>query len=166
MEPGVPMKTPILRLLAIGAGAMLLTSAYVRMPSSSIMEMAAQNFLNSLTPEQRAQATYKFEDDQRLDWHFIPKPRKGLPLKEMTSYQTKLAHALLSAGLSQRGYIKAVSIMSLEDVLKIMEKDNGDRRNPDGYFFTIFGEPSSSGVWEIGRASCRERGEMAEVGGE
>jgi len=141
------MKTPILRLLAIGAGAMLLTSAYVRMPSSSIMETAANNFLNSLTPEQRAQATYKFDDDQRFDWHFIPKPRKGLPLREMTSYQTKLAHALLSAGLSQRGYIKAVTIMSLEDVLKIMEKDAGERRNPDGYFFTIFGEPSSTGVW-------------------
>jgi hypothetical protein len=141
------MKTPILRLLAIGTGAMLLTSAYVRIPSSNVMETAAKNFLNSLTPEQRAKATYKFEDDQRYDWHFIPKPRKGLPLKEMTSYQTKLAHALLAAGLSQQGYIKAVSIMSLEDVLKIMEKDDGVRRNPDGYFFTIFGDPTANGVW-------------------
>src|SRR5437588_203458 len=102
MEPGVSMKPSILRLLAIGAGAMLLTSAYVRNPSSSIMETAANNFLSSLTPEQRAQATYKFDDDQRLDWHFIPKPRKGLPLREMTTHQTKLAHALLSAGLSRR----------------------------------------------------------------
>jgi hypothetical protein len=102
------MKPSILRLLAIGAGAMLLTSAYVRVPSSNVMETAAKNFLNSLTPEQRAKATYKFEDDQRFDWHFIPKPRKGLPLREMTTYQTKLAHALLAAGLSQHGYIKAI----------------------------------------------------------
>jgi len=143
------MKTPILRLLTIGAGAMLLTSAYVRNPSSSIMETAANNFLSSLTPEQRAQATYKFDDDQRFDWHFIPKPRKGLPLREMTTHQTKLAHALLSAGLSQRGYIKAVSIMSLEDILKQMEASNpkAPQRDPEGYFFTIFGEPSASGVW-------------------
>src|SRR5579863_5810914 len=116
------MKPSVLRLLAIGAGAMLLTSAYVRIPSSGIMEKAANNFLASLTPEQRAQATYKFDDDQRFDWHFIPKPRKGLPLKDMSSYQTKLAHALLATGLSQRGYIKAVSIMSLEDVLKQLER--------------------------------------------
>src|SRR5260221_4207459 len=116
-----PMKAPMLRLLAIGAGAMLLTSAYVRVASSSIMETAAKNFLNSLNPEQRAKATYKFDDDQRFDWHFIPKPRKGLPLKEMTPYQTKLAHASLSAGLSQRGYIKAGTIMSLHDILKTME---------------------------------------------
>src|SRR2546421_12147180 len=139
MNRGVAMKPSILRLLAIGAGAMLLTSAYVRVPSSSIMEAAAKNFLNSLTPEQRAQATYKFDDDQRFDWHFIPKPRKGLPLKEMTSYQTKLAHALLSAGLSQRGYIKAVTIMSLEDILKQMEAGKGPGRDPEGYFFTVFG---------------------------
>ncbi len=142
-----PMKAPILRLLAIGAGAMLLTSAYVRVPSSTTMETAAKNFLNSLNPEQRAKATYKFDDDQRFDWHFIPKPRKGLPLREMTSYQSKLAHGLLAAGLSQRGYIKAVTIMSLEDVLKTMEKDNGEKRNPDGYFFTVFGDPTSNGVW-------------------
>src|SRR5260370_18475630 len=93
-----PMKVPTLRLLAIGAGAMLLTSAYVRVPSSSIMETAAKSFLNSLTPEQRAKATYKFEDDHRFDWHFIPKPRNVLLLREMTTFQTKLAHALLSAG--------------------------------------------------------------------
>src|SRR5437868_9308683 len=149
MDPGVLMKPSALRLLAIGAGAMLLTSAYVRTPSSTVMETAAKNFLNSLTPDQRAKATYKFEDDQRFDWHFIPKPRKGLPLREMTTFQTKLAHALLAAGLSQHGYIKAVSIMSLEDVLKQMEagKASAPGRDPEGYFFTVFGEPSSNGVW-------------------
>lgn len=128
---------------------MLLTSAYVRVPSSSVMETAAKNFLNSLTPEQRAQATYKFEDDQRFDWHFIPKPRKGLPFREMNNYQSKLAHALLAAGLSSHGYIKAVSIMSLEDVLKNLEKgrSSAPNRDPDGYFFTIFGEPSANGAW-------------------
>src|SRR5579863_3381430 len=143
------MKPSILRLLAVGVGVMLLTSAYVRIPSSGVMETAAKNFLNSLTPEQRAKATYKFEDDERFDWHFIPKPRKGLPLREMTSYQTKLAHALLAAGLSQHGYIKAVSIMSLEDVLKQLEqgKASAPQRDPDGYFFTVFGEPSANGVW-------------------
>ena len=58
----------------------------------------------------------------------------------MTPTQKHLAQALLSAGLSQRGYIKASSIMSLEDMLRIMEKDNGVRRNPEGYFFIVFGE--------------------------
>jgi hypothetical protein len=128
-------------------GIVLLTSAYYRVHSASIMTDAANAFLNSLTPEQRAQATYDFNDDQRFDWHFIPKPRKGLPLKDMSPYQKHLAHALLAAGLSQRGYIKASTIMSLEDVLRILEKDDGVRRNPEGYFFTVFGTPSEKGTW-------------------
>lgn len=136
-----------LRLLALGTGMVLLTSAYYRIHSASIMADAAIAFLNALTPEQRAQATYDFKDEQRFDWHFIPKPRKGLPLKDMTPAQQHLAEALLSAGLSQRGYIKASTIMSLEDVLRIMEKDDGVRRNPLGYFFTVFGQPSDKGTW-------------------
>jgi len=37
--------------------------------------------------------------------------------------------------------------MSLEDVLRIMEKDDGERRNPEKYYFSIFGKPSDTGVW-------------------
>jgi hypothetical protein len=141
------LKASQLRLFALGMGLVLLTSAYYRVHSVSIMADTATAFLNSLTPEQRTQATFDFKDDERMNWHFIPKPRKGLPLKDMTSTQKHLAHALLSAGLSQRGYIKAVTIMSLDDVLRIMEKDDGVRRNPEGYFFSIFGEPSEKGTW-------------------
>ena len=136
-----------LRLLAIGAGATLLITAYSRGPQSGIMADAANAFLASLEPEQKAKATFEFKDDERLNFHFIPRERKGLPLHMMSPMQQHLASALLSAGLSQSGYIKATSIMSLEDVLRIMEKDDGRRRNPDGYFFSIFGTPSDKGTW-------------------
>jgi hypothetical protein len=111
------------------------------------MSEAAKAFLSSLTPEQQAQAVFDFEADERFNWHFIPKERKGLALKDMTPPQKHLAHSLLNAGLSQRGYIKATTIMSLEDVLRILEKDSGVRRNPEGYFFSIFGKPSEEGIW-------------------
>src|SRR5207253_1943657 len=105
-SPGVlGIKTLMPRLLLLSVGVILLTSAYHRTNSVSLMARAANNFLNSLTPEQRAKATYKFEDDQRFDWHFIPKERKGLPLREMTGRQKELAQALLCAGLSQQGFI-------------------------------------------------------------
>jgi hypothetical protein len=58
-----------------------------------------------------------------------------------------LASALLASGLSQTGYIKAVTIMSLEDILKVMENDSGARRNPEKYHFSIFGTPSDAGAW-------------------
>src|SRR4051794_6607488 len=66
------------------------------------MAGAANAFLSALTSEQQAKATYEFKDEERYDWHFVPKSRKGLPFKEMTGAQQKLAHALLCSGLSQR----------------------------------------------------------------
>src|SRR5579883_3678543 len=92
------------------------------------MAWSSNNWLSALTPEQRATATYAFDNDERFDWHFIPKPRKGLPFREMTPAQQKLAHALLSSGLSQHGYAKAVTIMSLEQVLKEIEQGKGPER--------------------------------------
>ena len=141
------MKTAALRIFAIGVGVVLLTSAYTRMHSASVMADAAKAFLGSLTAQQRAQATFQFDSDERFNWHFIPKERKGLSLHDMTGEQKQLAHALVAAGLSQQGYIKAVSIMSLDEVLKVLEAGKGPHRDPEGYFFTVFGEPSATGTW-------------------
>src|SRR4029077_5041763 len=92
--------------------------------SAPMMATAATAFLGALTPEQRQQATFTFDSDERLHWHFIPTeifPRKGLLIRDMTPAQRKLAHDLMKAGLSQRGYMTASSIMELETVLKALE---------------------------------------------
>ena len=141
------MKSVLLRLVGIGIALALLASAYSRLNTTAVMADSANAFLASLTPEQRAQATFPLQDEERFDWHYIPKPRKGLALRDMTSAQKQLAHALLAAGLSQRGYIKATTIMSLDEVLRVMENGKGPRRDPDGYFFTVFGRPSEAGSW-------------------
>src|SRR5438093_1656516 len=129
---------------------LLLCSATLAFPAaaqSPAREMAdaAQNFLAALTPEQKAKAVYEFKDDERFDWHFIPKPRKGLPFKEMTPPQRLLGHALLSSGLSQRGYAKATSIMSLEQILYEIE-NQAPRRDAEMYYVTVFGQPGK-GAW-------------------
>lgn len=111
------------------------------------MAQSAINFWNALTPEQQAKAHYDMKDEERYDWHFIPKPRKGLPLREMTAEQRQLAHAFLASGLSRRGYQQAVTIMSLDEILKEMEKGKGPLRDPDGYFFTVFGTPGANQTW-------------------
>jgi hypothetical protein len=126
---------------------MLLTSAYHRLKSSSLMAEAANRFLAALTPEQRAKATFAFEESERQNWHFVPIERKGLALREMTSAQKHLATALLSAGLSQQGFFKAETIMSLEDVLRLIEHGTGPERDPEKYFVSIFGTPSAEGTW-------------------
>src|SRR5437764_11290246 len=113
------MNATLPRLGALALGTILLTAAYDRTNSASVMTEAANRFLAALTPEQKAKATFQFSDAERMNWFFVPIERKGLPLREMSPYQKHLASALLSAGLSQSGYMKAVTIMSLEEVLKV-----------------------------------------------
>lgn len=113
----------------------------------SVMTESANRLLAALSPEQKAKTVFQFADEERGHWFYIPTERKGITWFEMSAYQRHLASALLAAGLSQAGYIKAVTIMSLEDVLKVMENDNGVRRNPENYHFSIFGTPSDTGTW-------------------
>jgi hypothetical protein len=124
--------------------------SYHRPKTATEMATAAKTFLAALTLEQRTKATMKFEDQERMRWHYIPEsmwPRKGIPFKDLDAAQRQLAHAFLSTGLSQRGYLKATTIMSLEAILKELEQGKGPVRDSDLYFFSIFGEPSESQTW-------------------
>lgn len=141
------MRSLSLRLAAAAIGVIVLTSAYHRLTSSDLMAEAANRFLASLTPEQRAKATFTFEEEERLNWHFVPIERKGLAIREMTPAQKHLATGLLAAGLSQQGMLKAESIMSLEDVLKSIEHGTGPERDPEKYYVSIFGTPAVDGTW-------------------
>ena len=111
------------------------------------MAAAAKNLLTTLTTEQAAKAIYPLKDNERYNWHFIPRERKGLPFKEMAPEQKHLAHALLSTALSHRGYLKASTIMSLEQVLRDLEQGKGPTRDPELYFVTIFGKPDAQDAW-------------------
>lgn len=113
------------------------------------MRESAQTFLQTLTPEQRKQATFAFDDAERFNWHFVPRERKGLPLKQMTPEQRRAAMAILKTGLSQQGYDKAESIMDMENVLRVIDNrpPNDTYRDPENYSFTIFGDPSSKDPW-------------------
>ena len=137
-----------LALLAIAIAAFIPAPPLRAHEVAAEMSGAAIHFLEALTPDQKAKATYDFKDEQRYDWHFIPRPRKGLPFKELAPEQRPLAHALIASGLSHRGYLKAMTIMSLERVLFDLEGVNRkNEREPDLYFITIFGKPGASGTW-------------------
>ncbi len=103
--------------------------------------------LNSLDVDQRALAMFPFNDEERLNWHYVPKDRAGLPLNRMTDEQKELALAVLKTALSAKGFEKVETIRSLEDVLRAMEGSNF--RDPEKYYFTFFGEPSLDGTWGL-----------------
>jgi hypothetical protein len=135
------------RLLLASAGILMLTAAYYKINSPSVMTDAANHFLASLPPDQKARASFAFTDEERFNWHFIPRVRKGLAFREMAPGPRQLAHALLAAGLSQQGVIKADTVMSLDQVLKEIEVNPTNERDPEKYYFSIFGEPSETGTW-------------------
>ena len=154
LSPRACLAAAVVAALAIGS-----TIAAER--SSSAMSQAATRFLGSLTAEQRQQASFAFDADERMHWHFIPTemfPRKGLLIRSMTEPQRTLARDLLKAGLSQRGYLTATSIMDLETVLKALEaaqRAAGPQpptgtpleRDPEKYFVSVFGTPSAKNTW-------------------
>ena len=78
----------------------------------------------------RDKAAFDFDSPERLNWHFIPRARQGLPIKEMNGEQRALAFGLLDSGLSDTGSLKATTIMSLEAVLRDIEKGSGADPRP------------------------------------
>ena len=87
----------------------------------SDMAKAASAFLQTLSEKQKAQIQFGFNEEERYNWHYIPRSRKGLTLNEMDDQQIKAAFALLRTVLSDTGFKKANSIIQLENVLREVE---------------------------------------------
>lgn len=110
------------------------------------MVAAAEAFLATLDDEARARGVFAFDDEERFNFHFIPRARNGLPLEDMTQEQRSTAHLLMQSVLSSQGYLKATGVMQLEGILGALENRPG-RRNPEDYYFSIFGTPASDAAW-------------------
>ncbi len=92
------------------------------------MAEAAKDFLTTLTRDQAAEARFELKDDERLNWHFIPRERSGLTMKKMRDDQREMGFLLVKSALSHRGFQKTLTIMSLERVLHELE-NNSPRRD-------------------------------------
>jgi hypothetical protein len=148
------MKRTTLAALTLLLVLPLATSAwsYHRKASTAgQMSASAEKFLESLSAEQRKTAQLDYDTPKRLDWHFIPKDsRKGLQIRDMESAQRKAADGLLRSALSQIGYDKATKIMELENLLAELQKGkSGPIRDPERYYFTVFGKPSGDAKWGL-----------------
>ncbi len=106
---------------------------------------ASRAFIDSLDEKQRALTLMAFDEDERFNWKFVPAERKGINFKYLDDKQELLAHNLLRAALSADGYWKTTTIIDLEVVL--FEKEGAAYRDPDLYYISLFGEPSSKGKW-------------------
>jgi hypothetical protein len=128
------------------AAAIATATARSARPGAQMAD-AANTFLAALSSEQRAQALFPFESEERHNWHFVPRARKGMSFKQMDARQRELAHAFMRAGLSQKGYLKATTVISLEEILRVLEGGRGPDRDPELYYLTFFGEPAADATW-------------------
>jgi hypothetical protein len=64
----------------------------------------------------------------------------------MNAAERRSTHDLLASVLSSQGYLKAVHIMQLEQILDMLD-EGGLPRSVDHYVLAIFGEPSLTGAW-------------------
>jgi Protein of unknown function (DUF3500) len=108
---------------------------------------AAVRFLAGLTPEQRANATFKVDDEQWRQWNNVHRAvRQGVSFKEMSEPQRQLAHGLLKASLSARGLENARNIMRLNETIAELTK-RFDEYGEFLYWMAIMGEPSDTAPW-------------------
>ncbi len=143
---------PLIALVVVAAmGTLLWAAAEKDVPSGQRMITAAVSFQQALNPDQRRKAEFAFDDPERLNWHFIPRERKGLPLKNLEGNALKAAHGLVQSGLSDAGYTQALDVMSLEEVLYLIEQGDRqqrrERRDPGKYYLSLFGTPGPQGKW-------------------
>lgn len=112
-----------------------------------ILKQAAELF-DSLDEKQRKMALFDYSSDERFNWHFIPRDRKGIPLKDLDDGQREKVKGLLGAGLSERGAKKVGEVMSLEDILRELEGPKRTfPRDPLLYYVSFFAKPSKDGRW-------------------
>jgi hypothetical protein len=116
-------------------------------PTDSI-RLAAQEFLASLTPEQRADTLFLVDTVEWRKWSNIHRTlmRHGTPFFEMNDAQRHCAFALLKETLSTEGFETARDIMRLNET--VMEMTGRlDEYGEDLYWFSIMGTPSATEPW-------------------
>lgn len=131
-------------LAAVGAAAQ----------SADRLAIAGRVLQDSLDESNWRDAYYPFESAERYDLRLAPFLLDGTRLADLPEYHRKLVHALLAAGLSERGQAKVRTIMSLEAEVRAMERKSWGfgwltqfMRDPLAYRLTLFGEPSTAVPW-------------------
>ncbi|MBK5272852.1 MAG: DUF3500 domain-containing protein [Bacteroidia bacterium] len=128
------------------------------------IKKSASAFIHSLSPEQKNTAVLTFDDSARMKWNNLPvglRPRAGLNIGSMSDDQRKLLHRILSVSLSSQGYLKATSIMHLDNLLNwyydtlyykktindtVYERMKALKWSHRNFFLAFFGQPSDS-IW-------------------
>ncbi|MDQ6609072.1 MAG: DUF3500 domain-containing protein [Bacteroidota bacterium] len=123
------------------------------------------SFIDSLTVLQKKRTMLNFADTARVKWNNLPvglRARAGVNMGSMSDGQRKLVHRMLSASLSSQGYLKATSIMHLDNLLNMFVDTMHQRKEMNdtlyqfmkdlkfshqNYYIAFFGNPATDIDW-------------------
>ena len=121
------------------------------MTTARDLAAAVRAWLDGLDDVQRSAATFRFGTSERFVWGYVPGTREGLAIRDMGPGQRTAATAMVAAATSARTAREIGAVMALETVLGELERATGrpdlHRRDPELYWFAVFGEPGSTTPW-------------------
>lgn len=117
--------------------------------SAQDISSKANTFIDLLDAPLKAKTVYPMKDEERFNWHFVPRQRNGPTLHDFSPAQREAALDLLHASMSEQGFQRATNVFKLEKILQGVEgkAENDAYRDPLNYHFTIFGKPSPDKPW-------------------
>ena len=137
-------------------------SAFSQQNYNDEIKQAAVSFISSLDPLQKKSALLAFDDTARIKWNNLPvglRARAGISIGNLNDAQRILLHRILSVSLSSQGYLKATSVMHLDNLIMMYydslfykdKIDSSELKELEGlkwshrnYFLAFFGSPSDS----------------------
>jgi hypothetical protein len=121
-------------------------------PAGREIAAAVRTWLDGLDDAQRELARFPFDSSERFVWAYTPEPpREGLAIGEMGADQRAAAEAVVAAAASARTAREIAAVIALETVLGELERaageTDGPERDPERYWFAVFGDPGPSAPW-------------------
>jgi hypothetical protein len=110
-----------------------------------------RKFIASLDPAKLKAASFPWNGQEWRGWNYFGASgyiKPGLRLEQMSASEKMAAWDLLSTLWSKAGLEKARNVMLLQEILA-QSGDAPDRRSPERFSFSIFGQPAEQGAWGL-----------------
>lgn len=122
-------------------------------PPAGVAERT-RTWLARLPVRQRGLVLHAYDARERMNWHYVPRNRSGLPLRSMGEAARREALALFSFVLGPWQWAKAEAVFRLEAVLRRQAAAANPNlpaswRDPLLYFVSVFGSPRPDGAWGL-----------------
>ena len=119
------------------------------------LRTTARQFLDALDEAGRDAAVAPFAVDDRKVWTYLPGPRPGVAVGDLSDTARGGLDDLLGLTLSAMGADRTREVMNLDDVLRDVERSAGksgwERRSSDRYWVRVLGDPEDEvWAWHLG----------------